>query len=329
MRRWVLAVLTGVVAALAAATPAHAHSAPATGATDYRVTVTGLTAQFPGLTVRTVEAGARLELINQSAHPVEVLGYAGEPYLRVGPDGVYQNQASPATYLNDGLAPPSGTGAAEPPIWQRLSTTPAVLWHDHRTQGTAAWSVPLRDGVRDFAVTGTSAWVPRPKPTVWWAGCLVLGAAIGALGLRRTGSLRPVAVVAVVAGGAALAYAFGAAADLGALGFAGYLRGLFAHQPWALLCGAAALAGGGYALFARPAAELALALAGACVALFAGLTNAAVFGHGVAPVPYPGEAARTLVLLAIAGGAGVTAAAVLRLRAARTAPVPSLASVGA
>ncbi len=329
MRRWVLAVSAGVIAALAAATPAAAHATDAPRAADYRVTVTGLTAQFPGLTVRTVAAGARLELINQSGHPVEVLGYAGEPYLRVGPDGVFQNRASPATYLNAGLSPPPGTGPAEPPVWQRLSRTPAVLWHDHRTGAGVAWSVPLRDGVRAFAVTGTSVWVPRPNPAVWWAGCLLLGAAIGALGLRRTGSVRPLAVVAVVAGGAALGYALGAAADLGALGVTGYLRGLLGQHTWALLCGAAALAGGGYALFARPAAELALALAGACVALFAGLPNAAVFGHAVAPVPYPGGAARTLVLLAIAGGAGVTAAAILRLRAARTAPAPSLASVGA
>ena len=50
--------------------------------------VTGFTPAVPGLRIRTVEAGARLELVNHSGREIEVLGYSGEPYLLVKPDGL-------------------------------------------------------------------------------------------------------------------------------------------------------------------------------------------------------------------------------------------------
>src|SRR5262245_20968599 len=100
-----LARLAGALGAaavmvLAAAAPAAAHAADAPDATNYRTTITGLTPALPGVEVRAIEAGARLELTNTAQRTVEVLGYSNEPYLEVRPDGVYQNTNSPATYLN-------------------------------------------------------------------------------------------------------------------------------------------------------------------------------------------------------------------------------------
>ena len=324
------AVLGALAGPLLLAGPAAAHSADAPTATDYRVTVLGVSPPLPGLTVRTIEAGARLELVNHTSHTIEVLGYSGEPYLRVGPDGVYQNDASPATYLNEtlagGVAPPSTAGSAMPPLWTKLSSTPAVLWHDHRTQvevrptvpaGVGAqrlltWSVPLRDGVRDFAVTGTLDLVPPPSAPTWWAGCLLLGAGVAVLGLR---GLRSPSVVSLITGLAALSYAVGAALDEGSLRPDGFLRVLVAQQTWPVVCGLAALAAGAYGLLNKPAADLGLGLAGVCVALFAGVANGAVFAHGVSPAVWPDTASRLLILATIAGGVGVAAAAVLHARA--------------
>src|SRR5438045_7716315 len=166
--RWLVAVLAGLVAALTVASPASAHGADVPAASDYRCVVTGLSAEVPGLTVRTVSAGTQLELVNHTGRTIEVLGYSGEPYLRVAPDGVYQNANSPATYLNQtltgGPAPPANASPAAPPAWHKLSATPAVLWPDHRAhwmattrppsvaadpslpQRISSWSVPLRDG---------------------------------------------------------------------------------------------------------------------------------------------------------------------------------------
>jgi hypothetical protein len=325
-----------MVAALAVAGPAEAHSADAPAASDYRCVITGIMPPLPGLTVRAVNAGTELELVNRSGRPIEVLGYSGEPYLLVGADGVYQNANSPATYLNEtltgGVAPPASAGSGMPPAWQRLSATPAVLWHDHRVhvlgapppsvlanpgvpQRIRTWSVPLRDGVRDFAVIGTLDWVPPPAPAVWWAGCLLLAACVAGLGLLRSPrALSLAGAVAVLAGAAALAYALGAALDSGALGPLGTLRAVLAQQTWPLLCGVAAVAAGCYAVLRRSAADLALGLAGACLALFAGVTNAGVFAHAVAPLP----GGPVLVLVPVAGGAGLAAMTALRLRSGGT-----------
>jgi len=337
--RWIVAFLAGVLCALAVASPASAHSADVPPASDYRCVVTGMTVPVAGLTVRAVSAGTQLELVNHTGRPIEVLGYSGEPYLRVAPDGVYQNANSPATYLNQSAAggptPPASATAYAPPAWQKLSSVPAVLWHDHRAHwmlptkppevaadpGTAhrisSWSVPLRDGVREFAVTGTLDWVPPPAPAVWWAGVLLLVAAVAGLGLLRSARALAVAAgVAVGAGLAALGYAGAAVVDSGPLGLYGAFRVLVGSQPWPLLCGVAAVVAGWYAARARPAADLALGITGACLALYAGAANAAVFVHAVPPVALPGGVGRLLVLVGLGAGAGLAGMAVLRMRAA-------------
>ncbi|MEU8190756.1 hypothetical protein AB0C00_26190, partial [Micromonospora carbonacea] len=111
--------------------------------------------------------------------------------------------------------------------------------------------------------------------------------------------------------------------DAGATGVGGVLLGLLGGQVWALLTGLGALAAGGYALARRPAADFALALAGACLALFAGVTNVAVLARSVPPLPWPGGVARVLLVLVLATGAGATAAGLLRLRAAAHRAVPA------
>ncbi len=350
--RLVVLLGVGVAVLTTAAAPAYAHGADAPTATDYRVTVTGISPALPGLRIRTVEAGARLELVNHSGVDVEVLGYSGEPYLLIRADGVWQNANSPATYLNEsltgGVAPPASAGPAQPPAWQQLSSTPAVLWHDQRTHWTSStapadvlaapdtahhlrnWSIPLRSGTRDFAVTGSLDWLPAPAASAWWAGCLLVAGALALLGLLAGAWVpRALGAVAVGSGLAALGYATGVALDSGVLGAAGVLRAALTGQTWPVVCGLAALAAGGYALARRPAADLALGLAGACVALFAGVGNAAVFAHRVLPSRWPDGVARLLVLGAAAGGTGLVLAVVLRLRrhAGRGSAQPRVAAL--
>jgi len=333
--RWLLAGLVGVFGALVSASPASAHTADVPAASDYRCTVTGIDPPLPGVTVRAVDAGTQLELVNHTGRAIEVLGYGGEPYLDVTPSGVLQNANSPATYLNEtltgGIAPPATATVAAVPAWQKLSGTPAVLWHDHRAHWmlstlppsvaespavphlVSTWTVPLRDGVRGFTVTGRLDWVPRPVPGTWWAGALLLAGAVAFAGGRSPGALRVAGWVAVGVGLAGLGYAVGAALDAGALSAAGFARTLVYTQPWALLCAAATVAAGLYALRRRPAADLALGLAGACLALFAGAANAGIFAHAIPPVPLAGSVARTLVMVCVGGGAGLAGVTALRM----------------
>ncbi|MFY1668744.1 hypothetical protein ACN27G_02105 [Plantactinospora sp. WMMB334] len=349
-----LALVGGALGVLCAATPATAHAADAPDGTNYRTAITGLRPEVPGLSVRVVEGGARLELENRSGRTIEVLGYAGEPYLEIRPDGVYENTASPATYLNRTLAGntalPAGADPARPPSWRRVGTGPVVRWHDQRTRwleeappaAVAAdpgrshrvrdWVVPLRDGLRPIELRGTLDWLPPPDPLPWWSASLLGALAIGALGLLPRAS-RPgrratvaLAVLAGIGGVAALGFALARGADAGP---GGMLLGLVTGELWPTLTGLAALSAGAYALTRRPAGDFALALAGTCLALFTGVTNAAVFLRSVLPLPWPATSARILIAVAIAVGGGLAAAGALRLRTAgRSSGTPRATAPG-
>ncbi|MCZ7439405.1 hypothetical protein O7598_23580 [Micromonospora sp. WMMC241] len=351
LRRAALVVAAATTALLALAAPAAAHGADAPDGTDYRGAVTGLGPQRSGLTARMVEAGARLELTNRTGVDVTVLGYSGEPYLRIGPDGVFENSRSPATWLNRTIAGearlPAEADPAAAPAWRRIADGPTARWHDQRTlwradgppaavaadpdreQRVRDWVVPLRVGDTPTEVRGTLDWVPPPDPYPWWVvatlGFLVIGAAGLVPGGTAAGvrALRAVGALLAVGGAAAVALTVGRALDTGAPGVGGLLAELVTGQVWTLLTGLGALAAGGYALARRPAADFTLALAGACLTLFAGVSNLAVLSRSVPPAAGPPTLTRVLVIVALATGAGAVAAGLLRLRtAARTAPRP-------
>jgi hypothetical protein len=333
----------GALAALALAAPAAAHRADAPDGTNYRTSVTAVEPSPAGLTVRAIEAGGRLELTNRTGRPIEILGYSGEPYLEVRPDGVYENVRSPATYLNTsldgGTEPPVTADPTAAPQWRRVSSAPVARWHDHRTHWMLAepppavaadpgrehrirdWVVPLRDQTSTMEIRGTLDWLPPPAPALWWVGVALGAAGLAALGALVTPS-RPatvatvaLAVAATVVGITAVAVAVARELDAGADGLGAVLRGLLLGQVWPVLTGLAAVSAGVLALARGPAADFALALAGACVGLFAGVTNAAVFARSVLPLPWPPTVARLAVTVVIAGGAGLALAAVLRMRA--------------
>jgi hypothetical protein len=313
-------------ALVAPATPAFAHAGDAPDATSYRITVTGVGVQPRGLTVRTVEAGARLELSNSTGRAIEVLGYSGEPYLEVRPDGTYQNVNSPATYLNATLTGddpvPAGADPTAPPSWRRVSSSTTVRWHDQRTDwlspglpGAAAadpsrphrlrdWAVPLRDQARTFEIRGTLDWLPPPAAWLWWAGAALLGCAVTALTTRWSRTIGP---VALITGATTLWY-----------GVTKTLDGL----PFSLVLAVSALVPLTLGVLAlRRPAPFFTALAGALVAVFGGFAEAGVFRAAVVPAAGPAWLARAAVLIAIGAGLGLAAAGVQHLRAAST-PTP-------
>lgn len=354
LRRAGSVAAAALVAVLATAAPAAAHGGEAPDGTDYRAEVTGFAPARPGLTARVIEAGARLELTNRSGGPVEVIGYHGEPYLRVGPDGVYENTRSPATYLNRTLdgdtALPAQADPAAAPEWRRVDDGSTARWHDRRTlwqepdpparvraapdteQRVRDWAVPLRDGTGPVELRGTLDWVPPPDAYPWWVATTLGFLAVGAAGLLAGGTaagaraLAGVGAALAAGGAAAVAFTVGRELDAGAAGLGEVLAGLLTGQVWALLTGLGAIAAGGYALARRPGADFAVALAGACLVLLVGVGNLGVLSRSVPPLPWPGGVARALLTVILAAGAGATAAGVLRLRAAahaRPAPTPA------
>ena len=125
--------------------PSHAGGVQATS--NYRTSITSVEPALPGLTVRTADLAGTLELsytpsgTTPGATPgndaVVVLGYEGEPYLRISARGVERNEHSPATYLNQdryARTPlPADADAKAAPRWVLISTGHTVRWHDHRT----------------------------------------------------------------------------------------------------------------------------------------------------------------------------------------------------
>jgi hypothetical protein len=174
--------------------------------TNYRTTITGFDPP-PGVMLRVIDAGLRLELENTSGKEVVIMGYEDEPFLRVGTDGVYENLQSPATYVNatreGGIPPPEGIDADGPPKWNRVSDGPVARWHDHRAHwmgGTPAvvladpdrehvindrWVVPIRIEDQIADATGTTVWVPGPTGLAWFAAVVGIAAIVAGLALTR------------------------------------------------------------------------------------------------------------------------------------------------
>jgi hypothetical protein len=222
--RW-LAVRLGLVLLTAAALPvAQAGPAAAHGVgvglrpTNYRTDVTGISPPAPGLQVRVREAGDKLELTNSSGREVLVLGYSQEPYLRVGPDGVFENRRSPTSWANRSLSPvgkaPESYDPAAPPEWDRISSGTVAVWPDQRSRWVnpsdppevrrargqrhlvvPSWRIPLRQGEQTLLITGTVTWVPGPSPLPWVLVAALLAAAV--LVAARTPRWR-VALVAAI-----------------------------------------------------------------------------------------------------------------------------------
>ena len=196
-----------------------AHGVAGYSPTNFKTTLESVTPRVPGLELRVIEAGSRLELENRTGEEALVVGYQDEPYLRVGPEGVFENGRSPATYLN---ASRQGRGAvpgsADPkaaPEWRKVSSEPVARWHDHRVHWMggqnppavrrepgerhtviADWVVPIRQGNTTVTASGDLLWIPGPSPWPWLAVATVLFAATLFVNRRLRGS-----TIALVFGG--------------------------------------------------------------------------------------------------------------------------------
>jgi hypothetical protein len=279
--------------------------------------------------VQAVDDGARLELRNDAATDVTVLGYADppEPYLRVGPRGVFRNSLSPAVYWNKQPAitdtPPRGYDATKPPRWHRVSGAHVVVWHDHRAHYLGAppskgqprvvlrWTVPLRAGDHTVTVAGDVRYMSPPS-----AGPHLLYAALLAIALIVAGRTR--AWVAVLATSLVLLLA-GAGVQLAGEWHATTLSlpsriGEHVYVFAGIVLGIGALAWLAIRR-SRPydATPIAL-LAGVALLLASGLTGLPLLTHAVLPTTLPESLVRMLVATTIGAGIATVVISATRLR---------------
>jgi hypothetical protein len=186
--RAVLAVAVASVAVVAPMRPAAADPARPGNVRSFVVSVDPPT---PGFTLKVAGGDAFLVLDVDPGHAIEVPGYQGEPYLRVGEDGaVEENLASEALYLNRSRYPaaslPAGVGPNAAPVWRHVGAGGSIAWHDHRVhwmgrgvpppQGVTTWDVPLTVDGRAVVVHGRYERVAAPSAWPWWLATAVVTA---------------------------------------------------------------------------------------------------------------------------------------------------------
>lgn len=285
-------------AALAAASPAAAHLRTGTVAVDYGASVTSpRPATGAPFSVGVYQSDRALHLTVRRGHTVVVLGYLGEPFLRVDAAGVWIDARSPTAAAVGLVAGTRATG------WRLERGRRSVVWHDGRVQGLppgarrAGWRIPIVVDGRRSSIAGEVWRVPSPALWPW----LAVAAAVAAAGLAVAFGAGRVRLVAVTLGLASSACALLAAGGFALSRYASpgtWIAGV--DEALFALAGAAVVAWGPRA--ARPAAGAGVGLLGVAV----GLSKGAVFLHPIVLSALPGTVTRALVAVAV--GAGVAAA---------------------
>ena len=122
-QRLTRAIVTGVLAALAALAFSSPALADPAGPTDYRSEIVSVEPSTSAVDVSILGGDSFVQLKVQTGTDVMVIGYRGEQYLWFQPDGtVLENQNSPTKYTNS-----DRYGGAEIP--QTATADAAPDWH--------------------------------------------------------------------------------------------------------------------------------------------------------------------------------------------------------
>ena len=284
-----------------------------------------------GITLEALDLGTRLELTNDTPHDVIVQGYEGEPYLRVGPRGVFENTRSPATYFNRSVNPsgpaPKSANSKAPPVWKKIGGGTTARWHDHHAHymGTAdppvvqrdrnhrhvidTFEIGMRTDGRELRATGHIVWVPPPSPWPWVIAAVALAAIVLALSRTRAYG-RVFAVALVILTATEFLHVVGLWGASSATAVTKIVES--AYSIGGILLGVLALV-----WMRRRDTEAAVPLILiATIFLFVagGLADLTSLGASQIPTTYAGWFARLLVTVTLGLGSGLAAAAALRLR---------------
>lgn len=223
MRR--LAVAAVLSAVWMASGPAAAIADPP-GPTDYLSEVTEVKPAVSSIQVEIIGGDSFVVLSVDPGVTVDVVGYAGEPYLRFLADGtVEENRRSPSKYLNEDRyalsEQPDDADADAEPEWVVVAEDGSFAWHDHRTHWmndvpppgrgpgdlVAEGVVPLMVDGAEVDVTVMSVWQKPPSslPVVlgFTLGLFLLYAVVRLRGKVIVGVVLSLALAATIVGGVA------------------------------------------------------------------------------------------------------------------------------
>lgn len=344
--------LLGVVAlacgaALFVAAPASAHTLSGPQPANFRTSVLDVVPEQPGVEVAIVDGGTKVQLTNGTGRTVVVEGYEGEPYLRIGPDGVYENRNSAATYLNrslkGGVVPPGVDVSPDaPPEWQRTSTGRTARWHDHRAHwmgeglppvveaepdaphristGRIPFTVGSGGGSGRHEIVVAVDWVPGPDPLPWAVLALLLGI-VGLAVAVNPGARRVLAGLVSVLVVVDIVHAVSYALDRPGSPASAVVRilvGSFASVAvWIVAVPTVVALWRG-----RSVGVYGALIVGLMIALAGGLTDLDALARSQVPTAGSAVAARAEVAIALGLGFGIAIGAVVALVRGRAAPNP-------
>jgi hypothetical protein len=330
-----VAMLTiALVMAVVTAAPASAHTLSGPKPTNYRARIVSVTPAAPGVTIRVIDLGAKLELTNRSGADVIVLGYDDEQYLRIGPGGVFENLHSNATYINrtlKGGVVPDGvdTKPDAAPQWHKISDGRAARWHDHRAHQMQPGLPPqvasdpgafhhisvnhvkfVHDGTTSVALLALD-WVPGPSGVPWIpvvVVALVLG--LAAALVARFGRVLAVLLGTLVVVDAAHAIAYEIARPGSNVAKAvQFVGGTFVS----ILVWVAAVPTAIGLWRRRPEALYGAVFVGLMITLVGGASDLASLWHSQLPSAGPHVLSRLEVALVLGIGGGVALGALVRI----------------
>ena len=288
-----------VVVALLAPPAASAHVRSGVIAVDYRADVS---ATPPGVVARIYESDLAVQLTARAARSVVVPGYLGEPFIRIGPAGVFVSKTSP-----------TAAGA------RVVSHGRSVVWHDARVRALPrgvdrrSWTIPLIvDGRRSRL--GGEAWRVETPPAWPWV----------ALGLPFLVVVALLLVVRPMHWVQAGAVGFGIAAAVGlvASGWGFVLASSASEGRWVEAANELVFSLVGVLVVVRGKPDT-RAIAGGALGLLGlavGLSKVPVLLHGIVLSVFPSNLARVVVALTIATGAAATCLGLVIFTAALESP---------
>ena len=341
-------VSLALVLAVVTAAPASAHTLSGPKPTNYRARIVSVTPQVPGVSLRVIDLGAKLELTNRTGSDVVLLGYEGEPYLRIGPRGVFENVHSSATYVNrklKGGVSPAGvdTSPGASPQWRKVSDGHTARWHDHRAHRMQAGLPPqvasdpsafhhvsvahvefVHDGTTSDATLALD-WVPGPSGVPWIPVIIAtfllgLGVALVAGWSRALAVL--VGLLVLVDAAHAIAYEL-ARPGSNAAKAVQFLGGTFVS----ILVWIAAVPTVIGLWRRRPEALYGVLFVGLMVALVGGASDLSALWHSQLPAAGPDGLTRLEVALALGLGGGVALGALGRVVFVERSTRPGASSV--
>jgi hypothetical protein len=315
--------------------PASAHIVGTGGsATNIQTRLTAIQPAVPTMAVTLGLGGQWVRVTNQGAAEIVILGYRGDPFLRLFRNQVQVNQLS-ATANETGLAPgspapgsptaggPTAGGKATEPRWVRSSDGDNATWADARIgpppasqQASGRWELPLLVDGQQVTAVGTWDLIPPPSPWPWLAVLVLLTAAVAAIGWMRDWH-RPMAAVVAVGILAFVAHVLGT-------GFAPQQSGpLIGWVGVGLVVAFALLVGVVSTVSTLRRSESApdrAVTVGAIILLLAA-TDISVLWNSQLPFPGPGALDRGLTVIFYAAALGLIIAGIRLVRMVRSSRV--------